>query len=231
MRKIFLIFSVIVTNIFYGQTKRGTLILGPAFNYLQSKNTQSAATPTMDATTSKRGDLTGMLKLGYFAADNFAIGVIAGYNQYTYSQKQKDIVLSQSSDYKFNIVSFGLFVRAYKMLNESRFGLFCQANAMYQLGKSESRATYVGNMIIEEYKNSSDMKGFTMGLSPGVVWFVTERIGLEASFGNLSYYNQTYNHFIRNQKDRESKSNDLRFSFAANTLLLGINFYLGGKKE
>ena len=100
------------------------------------------------------------------------------------------------------------------------------------MGSSLIKETYTQNNNLTEYPDKNgDIKGFSAFLSPGVVYFITRSIGLEASFGNIGYTSRTENIEEQGQKMATYKDSGLNFNFSATTFNIGINFYLNGKKE
>jgi outer membrane protein len=101
-------------------------------------------------------------RLGYFVSENIALGLQLGY------QSSKDE--TPTGDTEANTFTVGAFGRYYFM-PASQFSLFGQ------LGIDYISTDY------DAYKES----GFGVALAPGISYFVSNNIALEATFGILGY--------------------------------------------
>lgn len=106
-------------------------------------------------------------KAGYFVTNNIAVGLSLGY---TNSKTEE----SGEADTKFNTFEVGAFGRYY-FTPASQFSIFGQLG----LGYSTSKA--------EQGDAETKFNGFNVGLAPGISYFVSKNIALEATFGLLGY--------------------------------------------
>ncbi|OUR99010.1 hypothetical protein A9Q86_13145 [Flavobacteriales bacterium 33_180_T64] len=105
--------------------------------------------------------------VGYFVSENIAVGVSLGYM----SSKSEDGV---SDDIKVSALTAGAFGQYYFTPGE-QFSFLVQLTAAYTSGKTE-----VGDA---EAKNN----GFIAGFAPGISYFVSDCLALQANIGVLSY--------------------------------------------
>ena len=106
-------------------------------------------------------------RAAYFLSDNIAAGIKVGYT----TTKNED---GSPFDTTANMVSVGVFGRYY-MTPASKFSGFAELGADYN-----SYNTEVANV-------DSDASGFGVGFAPGISYFVSKCIAIEATWGMLSY--------------------------------------------
>jgi hypothetical protein len=73
-----------------------------------------------------------------------------------------------------------------------------------------------------------DHSQFGVHLNPGIAFFATDRIALEASFGDLSFTSSTSTSYDEAVKDESTTKTNLNFSLLPQTLQFGISFFFGG---
>ena len=72
---------------------------------------------------------------------------------------------------------------------------------------------------------------FNVGLTPGIVYFITNKIGIETSIGLIGYSVQDYKNFIDDRQTGGGNTSAFNVNFSMSTLYLGLNFYFGGNKD
>lgn len=115
---------------------------------------------------------------GFFVKNNFAIGPRIGYG-FGYSR----YMVSNPSIYERayqHTPSLGVFLRYYKMFTP-RFGFFGEFNAT----GGYSNLKVVSNNSAANYKGEA--VGIFVGLSPQLVYFITNKLAVEAGFGSINY--------------------------------------------
>lgn len=134
--------------------------------------------------TTSTGDLsesefTIAPRVGFFVSDNIAIGVELGYVSSTSDVATFDPIIGETSyELKNNTFAIGGFGRYYAT-PASDFSIFGQLSIAYATSKSEAA----------DLDGSSEFKanGFNFGLAPGISYFVSDNLALEATFGVLGY--------------------------------------------
>jgi len=242
MKKLFLVLYFILSGLLLkSQIAKGTKMIGTSISYSQNKyDTQNTFTTSSSNANNinEQKQFIGTVGVGYFIANNIVVGLLAGYTyqlaDYTNKSQNPGYISESSNNSISSIYSIGAYGRIYKMMLENRIGFFANMNALYSFGNSDRKNYNLNNgSITNEQFGKGDITGFSIGLSPGVVYFITSTIGLEASFGNLSFKSQTENitYSEGNLENSINKSNTLGFNFSAITFNIGINFYLSSKKN
>ncbi len=120
----------------------------------------------------KENTLTLTPRIGYFANENFVIGLRAGYiSQSLENTFFEDVFLEELDINSFEIGGFG----RYYTTPANKFSFF-----------GELAVSYIS---IDTDFDTGDFKtdGFGIGFSPGVSYFLNPNIAIEAAWGALSY--------------------------------------------
>ena len=157
----------------------GTVSLGGSVGYFRHTQSQQLSVGQTGESVSSRFQIAPAV--GYFVADNLAVGLSLGYtatkNTYTnpYSNDITDLAPSIS-------LRSGAYVQYYKMLTD-QFGLVGALGAGYQYNSTTNTFRTAGNMSSGETKQ----EGCHANLTPGIVYFPIPKLGVSATVGSLSY--------------------------------------------
>lgn len=198
--------------------KAGTIQLGGAIGYARSSQetpsyysgTGSYYPVTLTTTNSQFGIAPAV---GYFVADNLAVGISGAYQVTRYVNSTA--MTNLSSDRKSTLLKVGVFGQYYKMLTE-QFGFTGILGGGYQ---------YSGRPYGYD---SGDLagKGVYANLTPTIVFFPIPKLALGASIGGLDY-----SHFNIKAADSstapEYKKSDFGANFGLSQLLFSGTFYFG----
>jgi len=148
-------------------------------------------------------------RLGYIFGDNWA-GIEIGINSTTHESTdgRKD---------KTNLTTIAPFFR-HNFLKANNMGIWMEAQAGVVLGKSDYDGT-----------DYAKYTGFGAGIRPGVIFYVTNNLSFEASFGQFAF-RQLKN---ENPDDSGIHSTDTEFGLNLNgdTFLFGVNYSFGGSED
>ena len=207
----------------------GTISLGGSIGYSQytNKNSSQSSNGTTYSSETKGGQFNLSPSVGYFVADNLAVGLSLGYNSYrnsftTYSPSSSFGLKELDPQTRLRV---GPYVQYYKMLTE-QFGIVGTLGAGYQNLRFQN---YGGsnNQTIFDYKAS----GYYAGLTPGIVFFPIPKLGLSASIGSLGYSRYNYDYPTGTASpvpaNYESTSSDFGASFGLDQLQFGGTYYFG----
>jgi outer membrane protein W len=214
------------------QIQKGNFILGGNINYYGNSNRFiDTAKSTNNNNKHKDGSLNVNLNCGYFFTDNLAAGVFLGCNSNSniYESSYHYGIYNSSTRYRTKQLnttySFGAFARFYGMKKENKLRTFVQLNGAYELGWLKTK---------NEQSNAPDKKevnrtsiGYEASINPGIVYFVTKKIGLEATFGSISYSHHVTTQFSNGLKVNTSTGDVFNTNFSLNTIRFGVYFYFG----
>lgn len=178
---IILAFTVVFV---YGQTDKGSMYLGGSFNLGFGSEKNKAGGTTTDGPKTFNFGINP--SAGYFIGDNLMIGLGLGYDMST--TKQKAVYPDDPDETKITVSAFnvGPFIRYYIMPVKNA-GIFCQGNIAMGFGKLKNEVTYNGTTNSTETK----MSAFVVGITPGIVFFVSDKVAFEATFGGLNFTSST----------------------------------------
>lgn len=136
--------------------------------------------------------------VGYFIKNKWALGVISGYNK----------VKSEGPnvDEEISAISIGPAMRYYLPLS-SKFMFFGEAYLPLGYQKRQSGGV-----------QALPQKSIGISLSPGFVFFASNRFSFQTKFGEFSY---------KSQKQGDNRESFTTFSVLGNRLTLGLNIHFG----
>jgi len=228
MKKCFLILiTVCGIQMGYSQTEKGKMFIGGQINL--SGNTTSNLDTLYKYDYNSNG-FTIAPNFGYFIIDNFAIGanVNLGVSNYTEKQNYTNQIPSEYTN-KYNTLSFGIggFARYYMNITDNfKFYFNGGMNYLHQIQKttnSNNDPNYVystNNPASQE----NQINNVSLIISPGLVYFVTPKIGIETAFGNINYsYSSSKNTSL--SYDNHNNSSSYGINLNLSTFFLCLNYY------
>ncbi|GEM_PF-2060606 len=141
----------------------------------------------------KLTNLTLIPRFGYAFGDFWA-GLDVGISSLKVVGPENDF------DFKSSVVSVSPFIRYIKKPNE-HFGVWVEGQAGFSFGKSES-----------DGDDLAKYAGINIGLRPGVIFYISEKLSFEASFGRLGFSQTT----VEDAEDSDYKVTTSEIGFSAN---------------
>jgi len=140
--------------------------------------------------------------VGYFVTENIAIGVRLGY----LTEKLEYVEEGFPVEIKNNSFTVGAFGRYY-FTPASKFSFFGELGVDYVNIKSE---------VVRPFPSETKTDGLAVQVAPGISYFLTKNLALEASFGVLG--------FATTEPDYEGaeKTNTFRFGLDTRDINLGL---------
>ncbi len=203
---IILILAVLLTlsTNLNAQTDQGTIMIGGSVG-LMSMTIKNDNTDITTKTTS----LELIPRAGFFVADNFSIGVGVGVSSIT--SKSEHETFDFDSKTVVTGFEFAPFARYHAMLGDHG-GIF-----------AHGEISYTSTTTKEDDEKAGNGSELSIGVSPGVIFFPTERLGIEASFGFLGYVSEKDN---PEGSDNDVVTNTFGLLLNANTLNFGVHYYI-----
>ena len=206
----------------------GTVSLGGSIGYSRTTDKESSKVGTITTSSeTKRSEFRFSPAVGYFVADNLAIGLEFGYAAYRqpYSSFTPAPAGVRAELDPTTTLRVGPYVQYYKMLSE-QFGVLGTLGGGYQSFRGFDYSRGGGNPLVVEQKAS----GLYAALTPGVIFFPVPKFGISASVGSLGYSRLNYDYPTNsgNKPDGyEESSSSVGASFGLAQLQFGGTFYLG----
>jgi hypothetical protein len=168
--------------------------------------------------TKQLGGTVTIPRLGFFVNNKTSVGFGVGYtNQFVrqkFSSQTAQTVFE--NEIRTNLVLIELFSR-YHISASENFYFFIEPSLTASLGKAK-------NGLDEEVEES--IFGFSAGATPGILFMISDKFGLEGSFGFLGY-KQTTSKITEPEISPEPKNVDKDFGLdlSLRTFQLGFQFY------
>lgn len=134
--------------------------------------------------------------VGYFVTENIAVGVRLGFS----SDKVEEPLEDEIKTTAFTVGAFG----RYYFTPASKFSFFGELEAQY------------GNRKVEEGPGEYKENNFGVNVAPGVSYFLSSNIALEASFGILGF------NTVDPDVDGADKTNSFDFGLDTRDIRLGL---------
>lgn len=206
MKKTFLLTALVMLCFsLMAQPKPNSFFAGGSIRFYSEKDKSNDGGTTTE--NYNRTILNFYPEAGYFLSDKFAVGAeiglrtqTANYPHSTYNTKQTQ-----------NEFSFTPFARYY-FINQ-KFGLFCEGSMGIALGKNKS--FYTTSPTFE-----SKTTNFSLGVSPGIYYSVTDHLMLESTIGWVGFSSEKYK-YSDNSTDTY---NDFSLDFSTSEIYLGFTW-------
>lgn len=181
----------------------------------------SASSTSTNGSTSTKGPVATTFsikpRVGYFFTDNIAAGLTIGYA--STGSKSRTIDSKSVS----NTMSVGLFGRyALPLGDAGNFAFLGDLNLGFSGTSGKSETTVLGTTITSKNDPSTRI---SVGLAPGILFFPTPKIGLEANLGNIIYFSRTQVTDANNNDNRTYYTNFSAFNISSLSFNFGLNYY------
>jgi len=235
MKKNSILFALILAStLSYSQLERGRSMAAAAINFNNSSGKNYIENESIGAEFERFG-IGGYLVAGNFVRDNLLIGLGANYNfnnQNTTNYAYLPDYQTNSREYRHTIMP-NVFCRFYKLLGNSKFAVFGQANAGYSLMVSETEYSSTQQGATEPQKTKSINHAIQVSLTPGITYFFTNKFAVECAFGHLGF-GSGWSKIMNNegQVTRTEKSTGFNSTMivSLSTIHVGFSFYFGKPK-
>lgn len=209
MKKILFTSAFVVFAFFAAQAQigAGTISVGGALEISTTGSKFKGGSSSVDGPTSS--SFTFGPQAGYFLSDNLSVGAAIQYRNSTTKSASGD------SKNTTNAFIFSPFARYHMPMGE-KFYLFGEARVGFGFGGGKVKSG--GN---SSDKDPSSTIG--MAVSPGILFFPGEKVGIELAFNILSF-----DHYVeKDADDKNNKSIQNTFSFGPNLFApqLSVQFY------
>ncbi len=225
-----LLIAIFIITITYSQTEKGKLIIDGQFNIYGHSNSDFNI---LSATDSNSFRFQIIPNFGYFIKDNFAIGVslnigVSNGMRFIEIPNQSPYNTTINSTAKSNSISYGGggFVRHYKkIVGNLLFSLNGLASYTYQTTKLD----YSNNIPNYHYSASDpahqeiQANTFFVGISPGLIYFMTPKLGIETTFSSI-YYSNSSSKNISLLDGNHKNANNYGFNLNITTFYFGFNY-------
>jgi hypothetical protein len=202
------------------QFSKGTKQVGGNLKFYQTSMENDYALPTSFARTATytTREISVLPRMGVFVTNKFSTGASVGFlNNYT---KSKSVTVQNEFEQKMtsNLLRVQVFGR-YHLKITDQLMLFGEGLANMCFGK--------GKTTIGTNDYSEKLLGFGLGVKPGLILMLNEKLGLETSIGFLGYQQETRKPIDRPELPigDTNTQRDYGLSLALATLDFGMQYY------
>lgn len=165
--------ALFATTLAFAQPEKGDIFLGGSLNFNMGSSKGEVAGVSADGPKTLNFGISP--RVGYFLSDKIVVGLDLGFNSASSNDDSSGTEIKTSS----SMYGGGVFARYY-IVPADRFALFFEAGVGAMLGGSKVETAGVS----VDGPNSFNLNA---GLTPGVAFYVSKRVALEANYGFLGY--------------------------------------------
>ncbi|MBB6611716.1 hypothetical protein H7F15_11760 [Pontibacter sp. Tf4] len=213
MKKLFIVavLGLLCTSAF-AQTLQGTKAVSGSFSVGMYANNQRSN--NMAPSDYSHRFLRIEPSIGYFLKDNLEAGASLGFETNRTKSVQDGGFSDFTEDSRTRGYSFSPYLKKYFSLTD-KFALSARVEAGVDMRKTKTEFSSDYTVSTE-----SDTKGYFAGISPGLTFFPTEKIGISTSFGSLGYSNST-----TESGSFKSTSGFFGLNLSSSTLSFGFSYH------
>jgi hypothetical protein len=226
------VFCLFLSSFCNAQMGRGAWLLGGNLS-LNGSGDDRTLNPSPSGSVNKNINIGIRPAAGVFVTDRLAVGLSPSWSYSRREIADLNYYLDRNSNF-----GLGLFARYYLPLS-AKWTLFGDLSGPgYQSGKSrniQTTPTPQGSAT-NRFEVDSRYSGYTLGafLGFGAAYFITPKIGIEATVGSIGYgfsVRNVNNEFTPGtESEQTSRSNSGGISFSPENFSIGVRFYLGNKQ-
>lgn len=195
--------------------------------------TSGGTSTTTESDNPKNSSFSIMPRVGYFFTDNIGAGLMLGYKSMTTQSITNGAGGSTiTTTTKAGMFNVGLFGRYAQQLGDSDFYVY--GDLGFGIGSGSSKVsveTKTTSATTTVEVDGPKISQTNIAISPGILYFPTKKIGLEASLGNIFGYMSTKETTENTTAGTTTKTVDKNseihvFNVSSLAFTFGLNFYL-----
>ena len=209
MKKVLLAGAIALFGLSNAQIAKGTTYLSGQVGYSSTQNNNN---------DDKVEDFTVVPTVGYFVANNVAVGLGVGYTNS--STTTNSAITNVETKFSTDAFVVAPFVRKYWTLSDKLY-FFGQLAVPMQFGKTETETSSVattGNTVVSN-STSTEAKYTKIGVTvkPGLDYFLNKNWSIEATIGEFGYNNFKY-------KDLDKSTDNFNFGLNLSSVTFGVKY-------
>lgn len=161
-------------------------------------------------------------KVGYFFSDNVGGGLMLGYGSASNTLEIEVLGVTTTTETSTTAWQAGLFGRYAHSIGDGSFFLIGDLNLMLEGVSGESTTTIGTNSTTADTDPQSII---TVGLSPALLFFPTDKIGLELGLGNIIQFQNNTTTSSANSDNKTVVNNIELLNLNTLGLSLGASYY------
>lgn len=210
-----------LSNTSYAQDYKGSVFLGGNLNVSGNVNTDGFY-------KAERIGFSVTPNIGGFVSRSFALGGTVWYrwSRQMNSNNFDDGSLSETA----NTIGASAYARYYKFFG-SKFAFITTGSVSYSYGFSNIERKNIDRL----FTSKGEQNSVSASLTPGIVYFISPKFGLEVSFGSIGYVyyhnKQTATEEGFGSETSRNESSSFQVDLDITSLQIGLMYYFGKKLE
>lgn len=209
--------------------KKGNAYTGFAFS-LTTRDLENTNLLLLNIDDGDNKDYKLIFKGGYFIGDYNMLGLEASY---VHKQFEGHVALNGEQQLQQQIKSLGtirpVLATYFPLSKSNRLAFYNKMGMGFSFGNTLKRTTGETGNISKSYEDNFE---FSLGLSPGVTFFLLQNFALEVELGNLVGYSYYQTKTIKNGTEVSTRQeNKVNFDVNLLQLRLGIAYYINRQKK
>ncbi|MCS7027529.1 MAG: hypothetical protein NZ519_02085 [Bacteroidia bacterium] len=215
--------------------------LGVATQSGKSKTKNNSNNQVTETETPKFSSFSIMPRVGYFVTDNIGVGLMLGYQRNMEQTIEEltntpsfGVTTTRTTTTREGIFNVGLFGRYAQQLGEGDFYIYGDLSLGIASGSSKIEVKDKpsnSSTVTTKEEDGPKISVTSIGIAPGILYFPTKKIGLEASLGNIFGFTATKSvdeYTISNVTyTSEVRTRNLYiFDISSFSFNFGLNYYL-----
>lgn len=180
----------------------GTISFGGTFGYSKTSGGGTSS------------EINILPAIEYIVSRNTSGGIRIGYTSIT--NESFNFFYNSLETTKTSLWSVAPYGRQYIQIGEHIL-VYLEVQFLYSYGEKDTKNGNAGS-------RTSVFKGYVLGFTPGLSFFLNDRIAIEASIGQFSYQK-----IMNNNLGASIESIYYEFELNTSLLQLGIKYYFGGR--
>jgi len=226
MKKCFLVLlTVCAIRVSYSQTEKGKMFIGGQVSLSGSSQSH------IDTSYKSENNTVGFSiapNYGYFIKDNFAIGATINFGV---SNSTQNTSYTSPITYtnKSNTLSYGIggFANYYVNITDN-FKFYFNGGVNYLYSTQNTKHSNNDPYYFYSPRNPENQEiqtnAISFSIAPGLVYFVTPKLGIQTTFGNINYnYSSSKNKSLLH--DNHTNISSYGANLNPSTFSLGLNYY------
>ncbi len=232
MKRFLFVLLMTIHTVSYSQIQKGSIQLGGTIGY----STSNLKDRPLNVTDYENKSLLVLPKVGYFISSTSALGLGLGYTDISvfiqtssYSGNTLQIQRNKTSQ---KIYTINPYYRLHRSVSGS-VAFFVEINGLYGFGKGRNIRDRESYTFYKIYERSSELPSMSSGshdvmrekltmwgagISPGIVFFPSNKFGIDLSIGLLEY--------TKSSNNISQTSSELSLLSNLSNILVGGRFYI-----
>jgi len=216
--------SILLTSL-SAQINKGDFLIEGLVNYNQSNSLRESEPDSWSKkNTGKSENLYLSPRVGYFVNESFLLGLGVSYSQSKYKSTTDFDDYSNHYETTKNMVFINPYITKYHKIGEKLYFNYT-FNVLFGKGMDKFEDYDVESYSDYNRKTESKVSEVKLNVTPGLTYFVSDRIAFAANIGRL-HYSKSKETLQDVEDEPKTEREYYGLDLSLNTFTLGFQFYL-----